>query len=287
MDWSMSDRWFLNNPALPSRRDVRVDPFRHVIIDHALPPQHHQAICAAFSVLQRQGLSERFVTERLARFPGYDAYCWIFGSDAPAPLRLFVGSPLRDYCAQLFGLELSDEVVAEFHHHLPGSRSDSWHDDYNLAYFAPAAQHGMNPWHFQCNYMDGSGLPAGQALTRYRALTLIYYFGADNWRPGMGGETELGAERGVSVECRVAVAPRPNRLLVFECSPGSYHRFTSNIGFIRNSVILWYHGYGADALRRYGQAPRGWSAGDIAGGRRDDQGLPIDDYIPPQTFTDG
>lgn len=268
---------------------VRSAPFAHVVLDQFLSAPAYQRLQGTFAALRARGLSEQFVTDRLARFPGYDAYCWVIGRQAPPALALFLDPRLRDHCQRLFDLPLGDEMVAEFHHHLPGSRSDAWHDDYNLAYFSspPGVGAGMRPWHFECNYMDGGMAGGAATVQRCRAVTLIYYFGAEGWQDGMGGETELGWEAQGQVSTVERIAPLANRLLAFACSPSSYHRFMSNHGFERNSLILWYHGQPQDAARRHGHGPRGWSGGDIAGGARDADGLPVDHFVQPGTLAEG
>lgn len=272
-----------------NRRDAAVEtlPFPHVVIDGFFADAVHEAICAAFENLLAEGISDDFTTSVFSRFPGYDAYCWVFDPRVGRPLDIFYSREWLDYFAGLFDLPLTDEVVAEFHHHKVGSREDVWHDDFNFGSFTEAGrlESGINPWHFQCNYMEEVAalqLPGAPALLeRVRAVAFIYYFGRDAHRAGSGGETGLGTADVETGEVSLfrAVEPVPNRLLAFEVSHRSHHKFMTNREAERNTVIGWFHATLEDTVRRHQCLPRRWTKGDIAGGRRSPEGLPIEEVI--------
>src|SRR5215207_8073324 len=210
-----------------SRRGATVEtfPFPHVILDGFFADSVHDAICAAFEKLLADGTSETFMPPVLSRFPGYDAYCWVFDPQAGYPLDIFYSRAWLNYFAELFNLPLTDDVVIEFHHHKVGSREDVWHDDFNRGHFLEDGrlENGVNPWYFQCNYMDAAAylVPADAVtLERVRAISFIYYFGRGEYVAGLGGETGLGiADDGTGeISLFRAVAPVPNRLLAFEIS---------------------------------------------------------------------
>lgn len=261
-------------------------PFRHVVLDDFLTDAVHDAVCAAFEKLLAEGTSETFTPSILSRFPGYDAYCWVFDPQASYPLNIFYSREWLSYFAGLFELLLTDEVVVEFHHHKVGSREDAWHDDFNRASFMESGRlaNGVNPWYFQCNYMDGSPSRLADAtplLERVRAISFIYYFGRDEYRRGAGGETGLGiadTEAG-GVRLFRAVEPLPNRLLAFEISDRSHHKFMTNRAAERNTIIGWFHATPEENLRRHQTSARGWTKGDIAGGKRSPEGYPLDEVI--------
>lgn len=271
---------YINNNG----RQVIAVPYPHMVLDDFFCLSRHTKICQYFEQLKARGIKEEFNPSYLSRFPGYDAYCWVLEPDVPDPLDVFYSRALRDHFSQIFNLSLSEEVVAEFHHHKVGSKGDCWHDDYNVAYFSPkeSATAEMNPWYFQTNYMGGESNYKGQVLRQSRALTLIYYFGDFNWQEEDGGETDIGKMVEGELCSHTKVAPHANRLLAFPCSPLSYHRFLKNHRSIRNSIILWYHSDVESSTRRYGQAPRGWSEGDRLGGKRSEEGMPLDEVIYEQ-----
>ncbi len=256
-------------------------PYPHVVLDDFFHIEQHDRICEYFKKLEAEGKHEEFNPAYLSRFPGYDAYCWVFEPDVPEPLDVFYSKGLRNHFAQMFDVALSEEVVTEFHHHEVGSKSDCWHNDYNLAYFAEKenSEAEMNPWYFQTNYMGNLHNIATSALERYRAMTLIYYFGDRDWKEGDGGETGIGLNVKGEVMSYSKVAPHANRMLAFICSPFSYHRFLKNNRSVRNTVILWYHTEVEKGIKKYGEAPRGWSKGDLLGGKRAEDGTPLNEVI--------
>ncbi len=264
---------------------VERSPFPHVIVDGFFSDEMHAAICAAFKNVRASGTSEIVSPLMLSRFPGYDAYCWVFNPEIGPPLDFFYSREWRNYFARLFDIELTDDVVVEFHHHETGSKEDAWHDDFNFGYFVDdqRRQDRLNPWYFQCNYMDAkaSALPDDVVvLERVRSIAFIYYFGGEPYQKGSGGETGLGSADSATGEVSLfhAVEPVPNRLLAFEISPRSQHKFMTNRAE-RNTVIGWFHATVEDHWKRHQIYPRGWTAGDIAGGKRSPEGLPIDEVI--------
>lgn len=55
------------------------------------------------------------------------------------------------------------------------------------------------------------------------------------------------------------IPPVNNTLLIFECTPRSYHSFIQNRRSARNSIIMWLHRPKSDAIQRWGSdAIIGW-----------------------------
>lgn len=269
-------------------KSKRIDafPYRHIVLDDFFRDDVHAEISEAFEALLSQGTSEVFCRSRLSMFPGYDAYCWVFEPEVQFPLDIFYSSEWRDHWKSVFGIPLTGEVVVEFHHHRPGSKEDIWHDDFNHAYFLERARlaNGINPWNFQCNYMDPavSQLPDdAEVLERDRAVAFIYYFGRDAYQPGDGGHTGIGAYDPACREVQLwrAVEPQPNRLLAFEISDRSHHKFLTNHRRVRNTIIGWFHTTRDYTLARHGYEAKVWSKGDIAGGKRSPEGVPLDQVV--------
>ena len=73
------------------------------------------------------------------------------------PLAVFVGRQFRDWAADLFAIDLTFDVNAQFTHHLPGAPRGIWHTDYTVMHhtLAPVADGGMNVWHYGCNQLSG------------------------------------------------------------------------------------------------------------------------------------
>jgi hypothetical protein len=103
------------------------------------------------------------------------------------------------------------------------------------------------------DYQTGARRRPGVEVEPFaRAVALLYYVGNEEWRPGDGGETGLYAHRGVPVAAPdAAVPPVNNSLVLFECTPASFHTFLSNRRTVRNAVVMWLH-------RDYGEVTARW-----------------------------
>lgn len=254
------------------RSAIQRFPFSHIVIDDFLPARAHARLCARLDTLVQQGLIEHRDLSHLAKMPGYDCYTWVFPPDAAAPLNVFTSRAFLDYAADLFEIELSGEVSAQFNYHPAGARNGLWHTDFNVAYHTLDQQRpdGTTVWYYGCNILDGTvtGGSAGPAVPRVRALAFLYYpGGAEPLQPDDGGATELGYEgpRTGGVATFAAVAPVANRLLMFECSPLSFHRAAANRRVPRAAVVGWFHMTEEAARQRHRAAPEYWSADAVKG----------------------
>lgn len=245
--------------------NVLTEPYPHIILDNFFDERTSVGICEHFKKIKEQGLAETFEQERLARFPSYDAYCYIFRRDCGSPMNLFHSREWVSYIAQMFELPLLTDVVAEYHHHKVGSKSGASHTDYMNVYFKPnPLENGVNPWRFECNYMGGD--EQSGVIQRTRAIAYLYYFGDENWQEGDGGETAIYDGQGKLVK---KVAPIHNRMFIFACSPHSHHAFLSNHKSERNTVIGWLHMHPVAAIKRYGMTAGSWRPADLTGEKGD------------------
>lgn len=151
-------------------------------------------------------------------------------------------------------------VDGALHSSPPGSRTGWIHTDYCSAWFDESSEPSQTPIfpnRAACDYFTGKPRhPDARPAEYARAATMIFFLCNDGWRPGDGGETGLyGSACGHEAEL---VAPVNNSLVFFRCSPHSYHRFITNPGRTRNSIILWVHetiegaaaNWGLQAIRR-------------------------------------
>jgi hypothetical protein len=230
------------------RVSIKRFPFNHIVIDDFLPRRDHTVLRDRLDALVRQGMQEWRDLSRLSKITGYDCYAWVFPPDSPAPLDVFIGREFHDYAADLFDIELTLDVTSQFHYHLPAARTGIWHTDYTVMHHTlnerPAG--GMNVWHYGCELLSGA-VPAGstaQSVPRVRALAFLYYLGGDApARAEDGGATELGyhGPNSAKVSLFGSISPEPNRLLIFECGPRSFHRAAGNPHNPRSLVAGWFH----------------------------------------------
>ena len=87
-------------------------------------------------------------------------------------------------------------------------------------------------------------------------MSLLFYLANGPWHPGDGGETALYASSSDAALTGPAatVAPVDNSLVLFECTPYSWHTFLSNRVRPRESLVMWLHRSKQDTVDRWGEA---------------------------------
>lgn len=263
---------------LPSA--LRPQPFPHVVADNFFDEVDYATIVDHFTKVKRLGFGAPGDPDRLAKFPNYDCYYYVFPESdfvlnwnrcdvTLSPMYYFTSPRFRMELEIKFGLSLTRDVNCSYHHHPEGSPDGTIHSDYNVTYFADAPRplDGINVWFHNSDYTgltrkkqlavtsDDVPKDASYWLTREpespretarsRAAAYLYYFG----KQPKGGGTGIYSATGELVEI---VEPVPNRLLVFSISPTSFHRFLGNTCGERNTIIGWFHNTLEAAERRHG-----------------------------------
>jgi hypothetical protein len=235
---------------------VKEKPFRHVLAQDVFTDDYYQQLEDAFQSLLDQGISEEYDESRFSRNMGnYDAFGCPFNEAECGPFEIFFGRQFHDFLAGLFGVAATGDIESSRHHHSPGGDSGNIHNDFNPCWFPKSAPGEITV------AADVHHERKGREHHVVRAISLIYYLNNSEWCPGDGGETGFYSYHDVNVlEPDVAVPPRNNSLLAFECTPYSYHSFIANGNKPRNSFIMWLHREYNDAIEKYGEEKLvGWS----------------------------
>jgi hypothetical protein len=214
-------------------------------------------MAAQFQSMLDKGVSDNPAQDRFARtIKGYDAYAMSFTSSLDGPLAFFVSRPWHDMLARFLGIEATGDINGGFHHHEPGSGSGRPHNDLNPGWFVDAPRHdGINVSSYEiCDYHTGKAASAdAKRRETVRAAALLFYLNNPPWSPGDGGETGLYLDPNQPIDEPTArAAPVNNSLLLFECTPHSYHAFLRNHRSGRNSLIMWLHRTKAEVETRWG-----------------------------------
>jgi hypothetical protein len=235
-------------------------PFFHYRALNVLDPTAYNALSSVFFSILDATTFPGDAPYKLRKSGGqYDALVLAMNDSlAPEFAPLFSESWLRSL-AGLFSLPFIGRVDGGLHSSPPNSRTGWVHTDLCSAWFDEANVSGRPiafADHSTCDYFFGHKKRAEALPNEYvRAVTAIYYLCNDGWQKGDGGETALYSVAAPSPSSEVVlVPPENNSLLVFECTPHSYHRFVANPGRRRNSVILWLHTTVDEALTRWGAA---------------------------------
>jgi LPS sulfotransferase NodH len=237
--------------VLASRRWWKVArPFAHLRADNVFRPDVYQAMVEQYRGWMAKGYFTRDI-------PGYDVSAMTVTKENAGAFDVFVSRPWHDAMARVLGVDATGELNVTLHHHGVGSLSGTPHNDLNPAFFAEDDRDGEGlvvSAPKRCNYRKGTA-PDGVTVTeRVRAISLIFYLAGPEQAQIVGGETGLyhAASDPVTAPA-VAVGPRNNSLVAFECTPYSYHSFISNTRHERECLVMWWHRPKAEVVRRWGE----------------------------------
>lgn len=248
------DADFRLDGALKSRRWVRrLAPFPHVLAHEVFTAEVYAALEAAFKTLLAAPDEAHFNVGPFRHRSAYDMDSVGFNPQMTGPLSLFASRAWHDMLAAVSGVNATGDINGGLHHHRVGGASGRVHNDLNPGWFSRSDDlAGINVSDGRCDYHSGATQEAGLAVQeRVRAAAMLFYINNPPWRAGDGGETGLYLSASDS-EPAASVPPINNTLLLFECTPYSYHRFLSNRRNERNSIILWLHRTKAEAVSRWG-----------------------------------
>jgi hypothetical protein len=238
--------------VLANRRWVRRGlPFPHIVAGNVFTPDYYAALEQHFLRVQRDR-PEAF--ER--NMAGYDASGSELRHNLDGPLAIFASRPWHDMLARLTDVRATGDVSASLHHHAPGGASGWPHNDLNPGWFTqqPAVENEL-----RLAGDDGIGYHKGDrpdgvgARETMRAVSVLFYLANPPWQADDGGETGLYTRQG-SANPAIAVPPVNNSLVIFECTPFSWHGFITNRRTGRNCVVMWLHREKSEVLERWGDS---------------------------------
>jgi hypothetical protein len=242
---------------LGSRRWARHErPFPHYVVRDVFAARTYAELCGEFARLLGPG--DASTSTQFARaMPGYDASGYFFGPDLDGPLSIFVSRAWRDLLSAAVGVDVTDHVSGALHHHRVGSADGEMHTDYSTGWFVEerTTDDGMIVAdNTACGYWTGEPHRLGvRPRELIRAIAVLYYLANPTWQPGDGGATGLYASATDPLRAPAArIPPVSNSMVVFECSPWSYHSFLRNRRAERNCVAMFLHRRREDAVARWG-----------------------------------
>jgi hypothetical protein len=235
----------------------RNEPFFHVLARDVFTQRFYASVASEYMQILGRRLYEgaNGHGEKFSRsIAGYDAYGMGFNQSIKGSLAVFSSPEWQGLMAGLFEVAATGHINVGAHHHVLGSASGWIHNDFNPVWF-PRDSNGpiRYPDHRLCAYKTGAGpLPASKKIQVVRAVAMIFYLANDGWIEGDGGETGLYDSRTASAaDAHTRVQPYNNSILLFECTPDSYHTFLANPRRARNSIIMWIHHSKEDAIARW------------------------------------
>jgi hypothetical protein len=237
------------------------DPFTHIHATDVLASRTYTRLSDEFAAIVGSTLNGGTAGPTMAKAGSrYDAMILAMNRELSDRFTPLFTAKWRDEVARLLGIPLTSRVDGALHHIPRGSRSGWLHTDLCSGWFnAPPASLEPRELVFsdrsQCDYFTGAPRDPNAHPQEYaRAASMIYYLNNDDWAPGDGGETELASTPRDGLGPRKVIAPKNNSLVVFECTPHSYHRLLANPRCPRNSIVTWYHTTAEFAQTRWGDA---------------------------------
>jgi len=232
-------------------------PFRHIRAEHVFRETIYRRVEGAFLAL-RDNRDLNSGNEAGFRKSGstYDALIFPMSQQFASGFAPLFERRWTNFLANLLNLPAFEHIDGALHHIPVNSRSGWIHNDFCSGWFnADATGDVVFPDRRNCEYFTGTPKSADVTPKEFvRAATMIFYLQNDEWKEGCGGETVLypSSRPGRGDAC--PVPPLSNSLLLFECSPHSYHALLGNPGCPRNSIILWLHCSVENAETRWGRA---------------------------------
>ncbi|MFI0790432.1 2OG-Fe(II) oxygenase [Streptomyces lydicus] len=231
-------------------------PFRHWRASDVLDEARYKAVASVFRTTIANSAGRYAGTHGLsAGTSNYDAQIFPIGTSTATAFHPFFSDEWIRSLHRLLAVPETHRIDAALHSSPPGSRTGWIHNDFCSGWFDEAtASSGLAfANRAGCDYFTGRSRNESARPKEYvRAATLIYYLCNDGWSEGDGGETGFyGAGQQHDRTSVALVPPLNNTLLLFECSPHSYHRFVTNPRRRRNSIILWLHTTVNDAQSRW------------------------------------
>ncbi|QIS16773.1 2OG-Fe(II) oxygenase family protein [Nocardia arthritidis] len=242
-------QWFAD--LFAHRRWVRRNkPFPHVYARDVFVPEFYQRLADEFFRVQRERPDDFGKVGE-----NYSATGISLGALRNGPLALFISREWHDLIAKVAGISVTGDMDGSLHHHPPGSPYGWPHNDLNPAWF-PGDPPGPNEVKLADSSVaikNGTRAPGVTARETVRAVAVLFYLANPDWQPGDGGETALYEHIGDGTTTPTLVPPLDNSLVMFECTPRSWHTYAGNNRHQRNSVVMWLHRPKDDVVQRWGE----------------------------------
>ncbi len=252
------------NPITAKLKHKSTEPFSMYMFENFFSEEIYSLLCEELNKKLQLGLADKMAHDRFGRSEAtiktdgvpnrYGAYIHRFSPDQIGPFSIFYSKIFFDFFQNILSFPLSPHIIGSVHHHKINSPSGWVHNDYHFCNFPwrPNAE-GMNPFADGCQYQYGYDTRP-EIMKCFRSLAILYYFGNKEWKSGEGGETAFF--KSVNPDSVFLKSPPiNNNLVAFECSPASWHAYSTNLVSERNAAVFWFHSEPYVALQRFKVLP--------------------------------
>jgi len=168
-------------------------PYNYLIIEDCFETNAAYGLSSVFNDLIRSGRSVGKVGE--VGDLVYDAINFTPTTDhvRNTPIANIASVELKALIADVFQIQLDDNVMIGMHRHNPPSKPGWTHTDFAVVSFpnVPPTHNGLRVYYdgSGCNYSDDSKHRQPETIKTARSIACLYYSANADWKPGMGGGT--------------------------------------------------------------------------------------------------
>jgi hypothetical protein len=237
---------------LGQRRWIRrFRPFPHVIAYDVFTPAVYRRLAETFVELLQEAADQPYM-ER------HDIHGRTVDQELAPRYEPLLTRPFHDILAEVIGIHATGHVAVGMHHHRLGGENGFPHNDLNPGWFLSEPSSSQLAYAGpRIDYTTGQvldGVTGGTAVETVRAASVLFYLANPPGEKGDGGATGLYRTAKDDIEDPVAIVPPLNNsMLMFECTPTSYHGFIGNRRNPRNSIIMWLHRPKDEVIERWGE----------------------------------
>ena len=224
------------------------NPFRYAVIDDFLKTSYYNQLLKECDRLESNGKFRKFSASYAPEEQSQWKYCHLGAASIKHNyFNLFSTQSFKKFINDKFDdIELTNNITMELHKH-PINDKDGWiHNDFDQANFIEdevSSINGLNIWNYNTDYRKKENVPEIYQKN-VRSIALIYYLNPKpkEWVLEDGGQTALYISGQDNLEnIARSVAPIPNRLLIYEINPYSWHALKMKNKYERLSFHMWFH----------------------------------------------
>lgn len=171
---------------------------------------------------------------------------FIFGLNrtSAVPFHVFFSEEWHNLLTHYFDAEYTKDINVAIHYRRKNSMETWIHNDLNPGWFPSNNEFEINlADNEKCDYQTGKTTDSSIVATkRVRSLAMIFYINNPPIASMEGGGTGLYSSPKQNINNpTVVIPPENNSMLLFPCTPSSFHAFVTNKSHQRCSIIMWFH----------------------------------------------
>lgn len=220
-------------------------PFQHIYSPNVFSNSFYSKLCRDYNIRIKE-LNNSIRKETLLAID--------ITSQPTDSLSFFTNRKWIDFVSGLLGISATTYINMALHCHPVGSKSGWIHNDLNPGWFQQANNEQISFVTDECDYRNGvSSSVQIRSVQLVRSLAIIFYLNNPDFHHMQGGGTGLFTKNNQDIQNPdVIVPPINNSILIFPCTPFSFHTFLSNKNYQRHSIIMWLHSPIETAIEKWG-----------------------------------